>query len=464
MTDHEIWVDPHGLRRLAAKLEAAAAELRSVQLAMDRGTSGLTELAASSAISGARSNIAGAIQVWAGDADLLRSTAAAATAADEITLADTARRWLALRWNSTVEQHAHLGARVVYEGFATTWDLADGPWAPWTWADRWAGVHGHPGTGDFGGTFTVRTLAPYPGASRHATPTERGRETLRHALAETSADTQFEQGPARIWNDEFELIRHTPTRYTVILGGTQDLRRPRFGLDPHTRTVRDTDVFAIASADDASVDANGYAVMVRKALSALDVPQGSELMIVGHSYGADTAIDLAADPHVNGEQYEITHVVAAAYHVEPHLEHVQPGTRTLVVNNTHDAVVELERLVDRASVDSQTRHHHRAVISTFDGGLSFELGHEQERYLAHLATTADPPVIAFFASVDAAGYSEPGLAAAVDVSVPAAEGDRAPRSGPEVVDSLKNAMGAFPQAGQQVRPPDCSMGHAEGGG
>ena len=58
-----------------------------------------------------------------------------------------------------------------------------------------------------------------------------------------------------------------------------------------------------------------------------------------------------------------------------------------------------------------------AVFDVFDGGDD-GFGHHPSNYAEHLATTSEPAVLEFLASLDAAGYAAPGGAVAVDVSVP----------------------------------------------
>src|SRR5690606_19627720 len=57
------------------------------------------------------------------------------------------------------------------------------------------------------------------------------------------------------------------------------------------------------------------------------------------------------------------------------------------------------------------------VVSVFDGGGD-GFGHAPSTYAAYVDHVADPAVLTFLASVAGAGYSAPGVAIAVDVSVP----------------------------------------------
>lgn len=187
------------------------------------------------------------------------------------------------------------------------------------------------GSGDPGGTYAAETRAPYAPEGR--TDSERGQAAVERLLADTAVGSQIQ-------NDEFELIRHDNGKYTVVLPGVIDLSQPHWGLDDHSQSVRDVDQFALPSSADATLDSNRYAQMVRDYVMS-NVPRGADVMIVGHSYGADTAIDLAADPTFNNPDtgVNVTHVVAAAYFNQPQLDDVAAHTQVLVLQNTNDAAV-----------------------------------------------------------------------------------------------------------------------------
>jgi pimeloyl-ACP methyl ester carboxylesterase len=92
---------------------------------------------------------------------------------------------------------------------------------------------------------------------------------------------------------------------------------------------------------------NAYARSVIGGLDACGIPKGARLMLVGHSFGADTALDLAADASFGGpDGYRITHVVAAGYDSVPQLASVPGDTEVLVLQNHRDAVVIGEALFD----------------------------------------------------------------------------------------------------------------------
>jgi hypothetical protein len=355
-------------------------------------------------------------------------------------------------------------------------DACAGSWASYSFSSRY---------GDHGETFDADVRSPFAIFGSNAD--ERGRNLVIRALADTNDETQIRQ-------DEFELVRLANGSYLVVLPGVTDLSSADLGLNDLHRTVRDVDQYAYRSSQSTSVAENRYARMVWDGLLTAGVPLGAELMIVGHSFGADTALDLAADPLFNGSAgFDVTHVVAAGYHSEPQLPHVDAGTEVLVLQNHRDAAViaeavghghvtgvveetksffgsvfDLDPLGAVAHLAAKTYHEvgvvhdtaaylfgnadsivqvgagiaagqpawvaegvadmvtidpgvdqvteHQIVDVFVGGGQGF--GHHPANYVAHVEATTDPGVVAFFESVDAAGYATSGTALAIDVSVP----------------------------------------------
>ncbi len=201
-------------------------------------------------------------------------------------------------------------------------------------ATSWAAYSFSSRLGDDGETYDADLRSPYSSSGSNAA--ERGRNLIVRALADTADEVQIRE-------DEFQTVRLADGRYLVVLPGVTDLSSPHLGLDDRHRTVRDLDRFAYPSAQSTAVVDNRYGRMVWDGLIAAGVPSGAKLMIVGHSYGADTALDLAADPAFNGSAgFDVTHVVAAGYHSEPQLAHVGSSTRVLVLQNHRDAAVIVE--------------------------------------------------------------------------------------------------------------------------
>jgi hypothetical protein len=152
------------------------------------------------------------------------------------------------------------------------------------------------------------------------------------------------------------------------------------------------------------------------------VPPGARLAIVGHSFGSDTALDLASDPVFNGRRYEVTHVVAAAYHSEPQLPHVQGNTSVLVLQNSRDIPVIVEEIGHASSKEEIFPDLREGVIlDEFEGGWS-RSGHDQSHYMERVESTTDQKHEAFFTSWAEAGYSHSGEVVTVDVSVPIERG------------------------------------------
>lgn len=214
----------------------------------------------------------------------------------------------------------------------------------------------------------------------------------------------------RIRRDEIEIRALDNGRYIVVLPGVTDLsagidqfvdrvRDDPFGAGGAGRDAMDTwsdndaptvrklrYAFEAALRDDTTV--NEYSVVTIDALEAAGVPQGAEVMIVGHSFGAYTAVDLAADPAFNAAHGDVerdyhvrvTHVVAAGAETDWRFDEVPAGTSTLVVNNRFDLVYRAEDLLHRDG-DAQHDGH---LEQNFWGGWEGR-GHDEHNYLDWLA-------------------------------------------------------------------------------
>jgi hypothetical protein len=243
--------------------------------------------------------------------------------------------------------------------------------------------------GELGDTFRSELRSPYDLESGE--PSELGRQLVVRALQDTAT-------PGQIRQDEFELVRLTDGRYLVVLPGVIDLTDFRFGLDGDNRSVRDLDRSAVRSSLGTSVAGNAYAEMVWEALVAQGVPLGSQVVIVGHSFGADTALDLASDRNFNGpDGFDVTHVVAAGYDTRPQLDDVPDRTAVLMLQNRKDVPV----LVETAEhVVTQPLEDAREIVdSAFDldvggvlGGAFGVVWHSTQSAVApavHVATRVD---------------------------------------------------------------------------
>lgn len=196
-------------------------------------------------------------------------------------------------------------------------------------------------SGDLGGTWSTEVRDPFVSAG--ASGFEGGLGIVTHALADTGDESQI-----RV--DEFQAIFHDNGKLTLVLPGVIDLSSPHFGYDPTSRSARDFDQEAIGSSLSSKVDNNRYALLVfqwvKQQVDSGAIARGTEVLMVGHSFGADTALDLASDPLFNGELVNVTHVVPAAYHSEPQLPHVINGSQVGVLQNVYDLAVIAEGVAD----------------------------------------------------------------------------------------------------------------------
>lgn len=276
-------------------------------------------------------------------------------------------------------------------------------------------------SGDQGGRFSSR-IVPFSGAAAGSAGVSLRSPAARTVVAALDATAD----ETVLAHDEFGLVDHGGDRYTVVLPGVTDLSRPQQGWHPVHRSSRDFDMAALPSSRSSSVDDNPYARSVVRALPVVGVPVGADLLIVGHSFGADTALDLAADPAFTG-RYDVTHVVATGYFSQPQLPSVPPGTEVLVVQNNRDVVVHLGSIMP-ATETGVLACEPTAVpgddisIVRFDGGFG-GFGHSVDRYRpvftgqAELDSGDDALVHSFLVSIDLPS-EPPATMRAVDISLP----------------------------------------------
>lgn len=88
---------------------------------------------------------------------------------------------------------------------------------------------------------------------------------------------------------------------------------------------------------------NGYATAVRLAIEETGIPRGSQVMLIGHSFGAYTPSTLpvtrpfnSATPSGNGYSVNVTHVLGAGANsgwMEDLPDGVNAGTTALLMNS-----------------------------------------------------------------------------------------------------------------------------------
>ena len=149
---------------------------------------------------------------------------------------------------------------------------------------------------------------------------------------------QFFNRQERLEQDEFEILRvsENPPRYIVNLPGVE------IGAWDQDH-LRDFD-----GAVDARVHGrDAYADRVKQEMRRAGVPAGAEVMLVGHSYGAIAAMNIARDDSFNrvgdtdgsdGYSVQITHVLAAGAGIQDWIDDPPPGTQVLMAINRNDIV------------------------------------------------------------------------------------------------------------------------------
>ena len=241
-----------------------------------------------------------------------------------------------------------------------------------------------------------------------------------HAAIDATADQTV------LAHDEFCLVDHGRDHYTLVLPGVTDLSRPEQGWNRTHRSARDFDMAAVPSARSLGVGHNVYAQSVAAALAESGVPDGAKLVIIGHSFGADTALDLAADPEFAG-RYRVGHVVATGYFSQPQLGSVAPETRVLVVQNRHDLVVRLGSGMPVTGIGvldcdpAGAANEPGPSIVRFDGGIN-GLGHSIDEYKSVFTGEAelspgDAAIIREFLAVEPWASDPPASMLAIDISL-----------------------------------------------
>ena len=342
--------------------------------------------------------------------------------------------------------------------------------------------------GDRGGTLSVESRDFFKPVGD--SDLERGRHLVTHGLSDTA-------DPSQIQADEFQAILHDNGKVTLVLPGVIDLSKPHLGYDPEIRSARDVDQEAFSSLTSTDLADNNYALLVKQFVhTQVDngvIALGTEVLMVGHSFGGDTALDLASDPEFNGGLVNVTHVVSAAYHNEPQLGDVVNGTQVAVVQNIYDVPVVTEEVgydlltpwtidgaegVGRLGVEAgeelveagahavngggwvleqsarpvnwmmgagesklpdvptnieiigdQVTPTHNGFVYEFEGGFE-GVGHHQNNYIEELnRPDLDPAIKDFLQDIGESGYGTSGSSLGVDVSLPEAPAAQPPSNG-----------------------------------
>lgn len=288
----------------------------------------------------------------------------------------------------------------------------------------------------------------------------RGRSTVTRLL-------EMMYDPTKTAPDEFLVVKLENGKYMLGLPGVTDLSKPDFpgtlwGATP-TNTVRNTLGAAQPSHLSTDIDDNAYALMVRDYIR-LNIPQGADLVIVGHSFGADSSIDIANDPETR-KMVNIEAVVAAGYDSNEQLNDLDADIPVLAYQNRLDRIVMGENALyhpaqimdstDRYVKNMVTVQPKKAAVAALDqvtdlwnagfaattslgnpmlglgtttygpnqsnivfqGGLEGH-GHDPSNYTHYIDLSLNPVVVDFMAILGDAGYDGAGDAYVVDVSDP----------------------------------------------
>lgn len=251
-----------------------------------------------------------------------------------------------------------------------------------------------------------------------------------------SMENILERG-SRLQPGTFEILRvsDNPPRYIVNLRGIEfSLGDPK--TQPHLQDM-DAATAARLTGNDA------YAERVKLEMQRAGIPAGAEVMLVGHSYGAIAAMNIASDTSFNrtsgdGYHVNVTHVVAAGAGVRDWVDDPPAHTDVLLALNRNDAVAAniqvadfgiqgvkeafrnpitafINDVFDITDTRSEEYGDGRRVMefSTNDGAL----GHDYSNYIKGFES-ADSDVQFWLEDVDKLYFTGGGTMQATTVSVP----------------------------------------------
>jgi hypothetical protein len=182
------------------------------------------------------------------------------------------------------------------------------------------------------------------------------------------------------------------TRYAVYLPGTDTWNLP----GQQTSDVRDlgANIRLVGGIDTAYMDG------IEQAMRASGVPDGADVMLVGHSQGGMTAAALAADDDFS-HRYDVSHVVTAGAPTAQ-VPSIPSHTQVLSLENTGDVVPLLD---GESNPDQDNRTTVRFDGRTGSVGGNHDLGvYTRGGAAVDRAAATDPSLGAYVDSLRADGY------------------------------------------------------------
>ncbi len=132
---------------------------------------------------------------------------------------------------------------------------------------------------------------------------------------------------------------------------------------------------------------SSYTKAVQQAMRQAGVPEGAEVMLVGHSQGGVAAMNLAQDPAFNGGRYRVTDVVAVGAPVDQKTVPYGSGTDVVTVTNDRDIVPALD---GRGPGSPDPVVAGRTEIRVISPGVGLRQSHGLDVYDDLLGTADDP--------------------------------------------------------------------------
>lgn len=256
----------------------------------------------------------------------------------------------------------------------------------------------------------VQRHEPQPFSSPHD-----GRDFLGVLLARS--------GHWDISQDQIEIRDVGDGRYVIVLPGVSDLseggwtaplgwdRPNQWGSARDMHYARQSEMNSVNGAVNGT---NAYAFAVEQAMLAYGIPGGSSVMLVGHSFGAYTAAELATDPAFNaamggGGYVDVTHVVGAGASAGFRMNELPSGSEGLLLNNAIDKAYLAERIVPTNNAEGR----HEVVFLHGDA----QDGHGVSNYSSY-ASSSDHPAVVDFRESAYSRYGDAGTGTRITVKDP----------------------------------------------